>query len=60
MKKTLKLGFGRQPQQNFQFFLHISSSLVGIKLHTENQPLRLLNSGAMTLKFAFVRRPQGN
>ena len=27
MKKTLTFGFGRRPQQNFQIFLHISSSL---------------------------------
>ena len=44
MNKTLKLGFGRRPQQNLEFFLNISSSLVSIKLHIKNQSPSLLNS----------------
>ena len=34
IKKTLKLGFGKRPQHNFNFVLNIFSSLVNIKLHT--------------------------
>ena len=45
MKKTLKLGLGRQPQHISDFFLNIFSSLVNIKLHTENQPPNFLNFG---------------
>ena len=37
MKKTLKLGFGRRPYNILNFFLHISSSQVKVKLHAENQ-----------------------
>ena len=44
MKKTLKSGFRRRPQKHFQFVLNISSSLVRIKLHTNNQSPSLLNS----------------
>ena len=45
MKKTLKLGFGRRPHNFPNFFHNISSSLGRIKLHTENQPPSLFNSG---------------
>ena len=45
MKKTLNLGFGRWLQRNFNFVLNISSSLVEIKLNTENQPPNLLSCG---------------
>ena len=45
MKKTLKLGFGRRPQQHIQIFLNIFSNLDRIKLHTKNQYPSLLNSG---------------
>ena len=45
MKKTLKLGFGRRPQQHIQIVINLFSSLVGIKLHTKNQPPNLVNSG---------------
>ena len=38
MKKTLKLGSGRQPQTLLQFFLNVSFK-AKINLHTENQPL---------------------
>ena len=60
MKKTLKLGLGRQPQHISDLFLNIFSSLVNIKLHTENQPPNLLNLGAMkkTLKLVFGRQHQ--
>ena len=45
MKKPLKLGFGRQ-LPNFHIFpQNIFSSLCRIKLHTENQPPTLFNSG---------------
>ena len=57
MKKTLKLGFGRQPQHNSyfsQYFFYrgeyqvtyqkFSSNYVNIKLRNENQPPSLLNS----------------
>ena len=45
MKKTVKLGFGRQPQHISNCFLDISFNKVNIKIHTENQPPSLLNSG---------------
>ena len=60
MKKTLKLGFGIQPQNNSNFVLNITSIWVNIKLHTKNQPPSLLNSGVSyeeTLKLGFERQP---
>ena len=45
MINTLKLRFGRRPQQIKQIFCDISSSLVRIKIHTENRPPSLLKSG---------------
>ena len=45
MKKTLKLGFRRWPQKISYIFHNIFVSYVDIKLHTENQPPILLNSG---------------
>ena len=36
MKKTLRLGFGRRPQHNFNLFLNMSSSKVKIKLNNED------------------------
>ena len=45
MKKTLKLRFGRRPHNFPNLFHNISSSLGRIKLHTENQPHSLFNSG---------------
>ena len=45
MKKTLKIGFGIQHQNNSNFVLNITSIWVNIKLHTENHPPSLLNSG---------------
>ena len=44
MKKTLKLGFGIQPQNNSNFVLNITSIWVNIKLHTKNESPSLLNS----------------
>ena len=43
-EEDLKSGFRRRPQKHFQFVLNISSSLVRIKLHTNNQSPSLLNS----------------
>ena len=40
-----KIRIGKMTSKTFQFFLNISSSLVIINLHTNNQPPRLLNSG---------------
>ena len=45
MKKTLKLGFGRQPQHIFNLFFNISSGKVNIDLSTKIQPHSLLNHG---------------
>ena len=41
-EEDLKIMIGRRPQNNF---LNISSNLVNIKLHSENQPPSLLNYG---------------
>ena len=38
IQKTFRTGFGRQQQKNSDFFHHISSSLVRIKLYTKIQP----------------------
>ena len=37
MKKTLKLGFVRRPYNILNYFLHISSSQVKVKLYAKNQ-----------------------
>ena len=44
MKKAFKLGFERRPH-NSSIYFNISPSKVRIKLHTENQPPSLFNSG---------------
>ena len=62
MKKTLKLVFERRPYHISYFFLNISSIQIRIKLYTENQPLRLLNSEESYEEdnLGFERQPQQN